>query len=235
MAKQKPELSCIIITLNEEKCLPKLLNSLKTQTFKNFEVIVADYNSTDKTRAIAKKYGCVIVKGGRQAAARNNGARIAKADYFVFLDADSVLPKDFLEINFNKFKKLKVGTATAYLNPISSNILDKVTYFLYNCIALILSKFHPLATGSCIFTKKKVFKKVHGFDEKLVLAEDHDYGRRTRKFGFAILPRGIYNSTRRMDKEGRIKFISKMIYGGVYRITLNKEIKKPLFNYEDIR
>lgn len=231
----KPSLSCIIITLNEEKFLPKLLKSLKKQTFKNFEIIVADYNSKDKTRQIARKFGCKIVSGGKPPVARNNGARIAKADYLVFLDADSELPEDFLEINFNKFKESGKGTATVYIKPISRDILDNFAYSLYNLTAKILSKFHPLATGSCIFTKKDVFKKAKGFNEKIVIAEDHDYARRTRKSGFMILPVPIYNSTRRIDKEGRIKFVSKLIYAGLYRILFNKEIEKPLFNYEDIR
>jgi len=45
-------LSIIIPTLNEEKFLPHLLKSLKDQTFKDFEIIVADNNSTDITRSI---------------------------------------------------------------------------------------------------------------------------------------------------------------------------------------
>ena len=50
-------LSIIIPTYNEEEYLPKLLNCIKNQTHKDYEIIVADANSKDKTRQIAKKYG----------------------------------------------------------------------------------------------------------------------------------------------------------------------------------
>ena len=83
-----PRLSCIIITLNEEEHLPHLLKCLKQQTFQDFEIIVADNNSTDKTRQIAELAGCKIVQGGTPPVGRNNGARVAKADYLLFLDAD---------------------------------------------------------------------------------------------------------------------------------------------------
>jgi len=43
----EPFISIIIPTLNEEKFLPKLLNSIKEQNYKNYEIIIADANSTD--------------------------------------------------------------------------------------------------------------------------------------------------------------------------------------------
>ena len=52
----KPRFSIIIPTLNEEKFLPKLLESLTTQTVKDFEVIVVDGQSKDKTVAVAKRF-----------------------------------------------------------------------------------------------------------------------------------------------------------------------------------
>lgn len=57
-------ISIIIPTWNEENYLPKLLECIKKQTYRDYEVIVADANSTDNTKAIAKKYDCKIVKGG---------------------------------------------------------------------------------------------------------------------------------------------------------------------------
>ncbi len=76
-------ISIIIPTLNEEKYLPKLLRSIKEQDFKEeLEIIVADANSEDKTREIAKKFSCKIVEGGLPAKARNEGAKIAKGRFF---------------------------------------------------------------------------------------------------------------------------------------------------------
>lgn len=58
------KLSIIIPTYNEEEYLPKLLEGIKSQDFEDYEIIVADANSTDKTREIAEVYGCKIVDGG---------------------------------------------------------------------------------------------------------------------------------------------------------------------------
>ena len=57
-------ISIIIPTWNEEECLPKLLECIKKQSYKDYEIIVADANSKDKTVTIAKKHGCKIVKSG---------------------------------------------------------------------------------------------------------------------------------------------------------------------------
>ena len=88
-------LSIIIPTLNEEKCLPKLLDSIKNQNFNDYEIIVADAHSRDRTRAIALRYGCKIVEGGIPSVARNHGIKVAQGDYILFVDADSVLTRGF--------------------------------------------------------------------------------------------------------------------------------------------
>ena len=82
-------ISIVIPAYNEERYLPILLDCIKKQTYKNHEIIVADANSTDSTRQIAKKYGCKVVKGGMPGIGRNNGAKAAKGEMLLFLDADS--------------------------------------------------------------------------------------------------------------------------------------------------
>ena len=90
-------LSIIIPTKNEEYYLPKLLESIKRQDYKNYEIIVADAGSKDKTRDVARKSGCKVVKGGLPSIGRNNGAKYAKGELLLFLDADTVLPENFLK------------------------------------------------------------------------------------------------------------------------------------------
>ena len=226
-----PELSCIIITLNEEEYLPFLLTSLKNQTFKNFEVIVSDFNSKDKTREIAKKFGCRITNGGSYSVGRNNGARIARGKYLLFLDADCILPKNFLESNLEEFKKSNKGAGTTPVKPISDKIIDKIFFSLYNFWSILMSKISPHCAGCSIFVKKSVFKKLNGFNEKVVFAENLDFSRRAKKYGFVNLPAGIYTSVRRMDKDGRLKFMSKYIFAELYRLFY-KEINNSLFEYE---
>lgn len=235
MSARKPALSCIIITLNEEKVLPILLDSLKKQTFKNFEIIVADYNSKDKTREIAKKYGCKITLGGKQSFARNNGARIAKGDYLLFLDADTKLPKDFIKINLKKLKESGAGVGTVPLKPLSNNLFDKFLFEIYNCWTIALSSFSPHSTGASMFVRKEIFKKLQGFNEKIIIGEDHDFAKRAKKYGFVILPKETYTSVRRIKKDGRINYAFKLAYMGIYRVLFGKEIKKKIVKYDNVR
>ena len=234
LKKNAPELSCVIISWNEENYLPRLLNSLKKQTYQNFELILADFNSTDRTREIAKNYGCKIVLGGKHSVARNNGAKSAQGKYLVFLDADGELKEEnFIEKNLEKFKKSGKGVASTYMKTIEGKLLDKVIFGAYNLWMFLVKNFSPHGTGACIFVKNEVFKKINGFDEKVIFAEDMDFLKRASIHGYTILPIAINTSNRRLEYEGRLKIVAKLVYSGVYRLFY-KEIDKSLFKYDKV-
>lgn len=93
-----PKVSVIIPAYNAERNLQECLLSLQEQTFKDFEVIVVDDGSLDKTGDIASKYARVVRadKNLGVGRARNLGAKEAKAEILAFTDADVVLPKGWL-------------------------------------------------------------------------------------------------------------------------------------------
>jgi len=226
-------ISIIIPTYNEEKYLPKLLKSIKKQSYKKYDIIVSDNNSKDKTKLIAKKFGCKIVKGGYPGKARNNGAKIAKYD-LLFLDADNIIKdKDFL-MNFkNKINKNKLDVATCKVLPDSKKFSPNVYYFLKNYLNKYFGYIRKHASGQCIFIKKKLFKKINGYDESLLLAEEHDLVQRASKYGkfHFFLNIHIHNSARTIEKEGLLKILIKSGYSELYRL-FGKKIKKKLFKYE---
>lgn len=87
-------LSVIIPAKNEERNLPEMLESFKKQKYKKkFEIIVVDGKSTDRTREIAKDYGCRVVVQKRLGIsnARNLGWKKAKGSVLIFLEADQKL------------------------------------------------------------------------------------------------------------------------------------------------
>lgn len=213
-------LSIIIITKNEEICLPDLLQSIQRQKLIDYEIIVSDAKSTDKTRDIAKKYKCKVTDGGVPSVGRNNGAKIAKYDYLLFLDADVVLPNNFLLYSINEFFRRKLDCATVIYKPITNKIGDKILYILWNMFALITKSFYPHSAGICIFCKKYVFNAVNGFDEKIVMAEDMDFVKRVNKlFKFDILLKcPILCNVRRLRKEGRLQLIKKYTINELHRI-----------------
>lgn len=236
-------LSIIIPTYNEERYLPLLLDSIKKQDFHDYEVIVADANSKDATRSIAKKYGCKIIKGGRPARGRNNGARHAKGDILLFLDADVILPSGFLKENLADFKKKKLVCAGVKAKPLSRSIIDNLGFAIANLGNYMLVRTQPRGIGWCIFIRKKVFNEINGFNENLLVGEDIDLTHKTKKYNaFGILKKkSIYVSIRRMEKEGRWGYVSKIIKTTVSdlkveRITLdNKEIKYKFGGYGRIK
>ena len=93
-------LSIIIPTLNEEHYLPLLLESIKRQDFDShgYEIIIADADSRDKTLKIAQNYNCKVIDGGLPAKGKNKGAKVARGDLLLFLDADTVLPENFVTL-----------------------------------------------------------------------------------------------------------------------------------------
>ncbi|MEK6890886.1 MAG: glycosyltransferase [Nanoarchaeota archaeon] len=226
-------LSIIIITRNEEECLPRLLESIKRQSFRDFEVILSDAQSTDRTREIALFYGCKIVEGGLPSVGRNNGARFAKGEILLFLDADVVLPKGFLEKSLLEFSQKKVGCASPILLIMSDHFVDKFLFLFYNTWIRLTSKHFPQALGNCIYCWKNAFNGVMGFDESILFAEDADFIKRCGfKYRFRVLNKTkFYSNSRRIKKEGRIGFIYKTLIGAFYRVFVG-EIRKPIFNYE---
>lgn len=229
----KLPLSIIIPTFNEERLLPKLLSSLKHQSVFPKEIIVADAFSIDRTRSIAKAFGCKIVNGGLPAKARNNGAKHARGSILLFLDADVVLPAHFLETTVKEMLNRKLDIASCFITPRSNLSIDKFMHHFANQYMRLTQKFHPHVPGFCIFVKKGIHFSIAGFDESLVLAEDHDYVRRAKKVGkFGYLKSyKIPVSVRRLSQDGRIKIALKYIAIELHLIFIG-QIKKNIFNYK---
>jgi glycosyltransferase involved in cell wall biosynthesis len=226
--------SIIIPAKNEEKYLPVLLDSIKKQSAKPAEIIVADGSSTDNTVKIAKSFGCKIVDGGRHPGiGRNNAAKAAKQPYLIFFDADVVLPEGFIENCMKEFVDRKLGVASCFLIPDSTNIFDNVGFNAFNLFFYLMQNYVPFAHGVCIFARKDIHDKIGGFDENAVLAEDWDYSIRASKvakYRFLNLSK-IHFSLRRFRKEGRFRLGMK--YGYLFSYFLIKrKVKKYIINYE---
>lgn len=198
--------SIIIPTYNEEKHLPELLRSIRAQAFSDYEIIVADNHSKDKTRAIAEEYGARVVDGGLVAQGRNRGAAAAKGDTFIFFDADVILPDPwFLQTTVEEFRKKGFGSASCKIKPLSDKTVDKVLHELYNQFMALTARIRPHAPGFCIFARRDIHEALGGFDETITLAEDTDYVDRAGKIArFGVLKSyRIPVSVRRLDRDGR--------------------------------
>jgi glycosyltransferase involved in cell wall biosynthesis len=218
------KISVIIPAFNEEKFLGNCLLSLKEQDFKDFEIIVVDNNSTDKTGEIAKKLGAILVFEKNQgiAFARNKGAKIAKGEILVFTDADTILPKNWLSRIKEEFEKDKEliafgGSCQFYSGPISARLAGK---FLLKPF-LFLDKFFSGGfnlMGCNMAIKKKAFFKVGGFNENLKLNEDVEISYRLREIGKVKLdPNFKVKTSGRRFRHGLILGIANYAPATIFR------------------
>lgn len=215
-------LSIIIPTLNEEKYLPQLLKSIKKQNYKDYEIIVADNNSTDKTIGVAKQYGCKITKGGLPGTGRNEGAKIAQGELFLFLDADVVLLDDSLKKWLEEYQRKKMDIAACLIKPQGKrSVRSSLIYTFYNSCILMLKELDYPAGMSFMLIKKEVHKKIKGFDESIKFGEDTDYLSRASKFGkFGVLKsKKLLVSPRRFKNDGWLRTSLKYVWANIYMFS----------------
>jgi len=202
--------SVVIPAYNEEKYIQATLQALKNQTFADFEVVVKDGNSNDQTVKVAKLLAdrVVCLTDSSAADARNQGARYAKGEILVFMDADTVLPPRSLE-RFNKMMKNEhvVGVSCRKL-PQSRNLLDRLLYEFVNVSTFVSCKMGlGGAHGNCMLIRKRVFEQVGGFNPNIIVAEEQDLVRRALRFGryVFLLDSYVVENPRRLRKWGRLR------------------------------
>lgn len=215
-----PRYSIIIPTLNEEKFLPNLLQSIADQTEKLFEVIVVDGASKDDTIKIARSFdkkipirviGCDHARLPMQ---RNKGAIQAKGEWFLFVDADSVLLPYCMK-RLDAFIRSGVSQlVTAWGKPDSTVNQDSLSTLFYNMTlegGLLFKR--PIAPGPFTAVSRKAFESIRGFDESLEFGEDQNLSQRLadRGVSLSILRETLYVwSMRRFRAKGMLR--SSQVY-----------------------
>lgn len=214
-------LSIIIPTRNEEHYLPTLLTSIHKQSYTEYEILVVDAKSTDKTAKEAKKLGTQVIPSLKQNVSyqRNLGAKHAKGDILLFIDADMELGSP------NLFKKI-VTTMTdkqimCCLVPITikkPTLLDTVMSTVFNATARLGNALGiGGGRGGFLAIRKNIFTQVNGFKETQTIAEDVQLIQKMiRKGKIAYLRHyPVYESPRRYRQEGYLRVIFIWIYHGI--------------------
>lgn len=228
-------LSIVIPVLNEEKYLPLLLESFLNQTEKNFEIVVADGKSDDKTiqniNRFKNKLNLKVIEVERKNVAhqRNAGGKVAKGDYIVFMDADYLVKKDFVKSCLLEAEKKDVDLIIPFSYPITSNILWQIYFVIQNYIC-ILSSFlgKPFGVASGNLIKKQAFLKMRGYNESVYVFEDQYYFQVAKKHKLKISYSNkikMYFSLRRLEKDGLFGYFYFNLYATFYLI-----FKGPVFN-----
>lgn len=169
------EISVIIPAYNEERYIEKALDSLKKQSYKNFEIIVVDDGSTDRTREIVKKFKQVILINGKHAgpgASRNLGAENAKGEFLVFVDADMTFDKNYLKNLISPMKKSAQTIGTTHDYEIATNISNPWSD-LWGEIRVSKESAKEVKIFRAI--RKKNFLEMKGFDPRYGYADDQTF------------------------------------------------------------
>ncbi|HEV8587875.1 MAG TPA: glycosyltransferase [Pyrinomonadaceae bacterium] len=167
--------SVVIPAYNEEKFLPRLLQSIEVARSnysggrEQVEVIVADNDSTDATAEVAAQYGARVVHVAKRriAAARNGGARAASGEVLCFIDADSAIhPQTFDEIERAMNTGRYVWGVTGAV-PERKSFALLITHYMFMPMVLLTGLDIGLS-----FCRREDFEAVSGYDESRLYAED---------------------------------------------------------------
>jgi rSAM/selenodomain-associated transferase 2 len=190
-------ISVIVPTFNEARYLPATLDAIQ-RNVRGHEVIVVDADSFDATIHIALEHGArVLWSSVRQRASQMNlGAQSAQGDVFLFVHADTRLPKNALEkIECVMAKPHVVGGGFA-------RRYDSPSWFLRGTCALagVRTRLSGWFLGDqAIFVRREVFKILGGFSN-FNLFEDLDFSRRMRCQGRVVTLRPpVISSARRFS------------------------------------
>jgi glycosyltransferase involved in cell wall biosynthesis len=216
-------ISIIIPTFNEESYLPRLLASIRDQDYRDYEIIIADNASRDRTRGIARTHGARVVEGGVPGIGRNRGAKAARGEYLLFLDADTVLPPGFISSIMARFEKDFVDICVPWIRPIDgTNPIYRTIFQFSNTFFKLMEVIQPQGLGVCILTTRRLHDRIGGFSEKVRVSEDFDYINRASLVGrFRVYSHVfVYHSVRRYKAEGVGNLVQKQFKSGfIYLFT----------------
>ncbi len=176
----------------------------------DYEVVVVDGGSADKTVDIAKEYADEVITqhsdgvGG----ARNDGVEVSSGEIVAMTDADTILPAKWLERIWNDFREEGVVAVYGPIIPIESRFKYRFLIGLFNKLVLVsahLGIFHA-TIGSNTAIRRDVFLRIGGYSE-MSAGDDYEIARRLRHEGAIRYDPRLYVwfSMRRMEKFGFIR------------------------------
>lgn len=192
MTQDTPLISIIIPLYNKEKNITSTLKSVLSQNYKNFEIIVVDDGSTDKSAENVKAIKDMRIKyfyksNGGVSSARNYGVKVAKGDWILFLDADDILLSECLEKLYNvliscevhidvvsgNYRSIYKNRAKLFNNRKYCGIIpDNYKWYFFNNFSM--------RTGCTLIRREIIYE--NPFNESLSRYEDLEFILRILKF-----------------------------------------------------
>jgi len=218
----QPRISVLVPAFNEEAHLGQTLASIHA-SFEgvgetNYEVVVCDNNSTDRTSVIAQQGGARVVfePHNQIARARNTAAERAQAEWLLFLDADTQLNTELLRATLAALSSGTVcgGGSVIRFDREPTGMVPRALTWFWNTISMQLR----LAAGSYIFCLRQAWEEVGGFDQGLYAGEEIYFSGKLKGWGrkrglrFIILADApVVTSARKLEWYGQWEMLRHML------------------------
>jgi glycosyltransferase involved in cell wall biosynthesis len=207
---EEPLVSVVIPTLNSARTLKCCLETIRSQTYKNVEIIVVDAGSTDETLSIVRALAdTVLVKDLRRSAARNYGVAHAKGEYVLILDSDMYLTEGVISDCIAKFNDERARDLAGIVIPEKS-----IGEGFWAKVKALEREFYqgvPFMEAARFFPRS-LYEELGGYNENLDSGEDWEFSQRVMSKG-----RIEWISSHILHDEGRVKISSlwkkKSFYG----------------------
>lgn len=205
------ELVTIVIPCkNEKDIIQKTLDLLNYQKdIWRVKVIVCDASNDGITKIDLVKrlemnsdiFDLYVMDGGLPSVARNNGFRLVKTPYVLFMDADVFLldPKVLLR-SILKIKKYELDLVTVKFR--SDNGKFNYVYKVFDVIQLLSKWSTPFCLGGYMLVRSETFKAIGGFDEEIKVAEDYMFSKQISPKKFGRINNIVYTPPRRFENKG---------------------------------
>jgi glycosyltransferase involved in cell wall biosynthesis len=205
---ENKKISVIIPAYNESEFIGKIIAKYRSEGYSPLEIIVVD-NSTDggKTCSISKEYADKVLSFPGPigvSRARNEGAKVATGEIFLFSDADSYISKDGLEKISRNVALNTMGTPLGASDKRSFR--GSILFFVKNWAHRL--KIYKGVIDGVFFCHKNIFLKTGGFDENQKVAEFRNFIERAEKLGakYKLLTKcKAFTSLRRYEKKGYLR------------------------------
>ena len=196
MSDKRPFISVIIPVYNGEKFLPGCLDALVSGSYRDYELIVVDDCSTDRSVEISREKGARVLKTPRQSGpggARNLGAEHARGEVLLFVDADVVVKPDTIDrvaANFMDHPEVAAVFGSYDDEPAEKNFISQYKNLFHRFVHQQARSEAETFWAGCGAIRRDVFLAVDGFDAQRYprpAIEDIELGYRMRAKGHRIL------------------------------------------------